>query len=134
MKPLVYIDARGRFIHLCAVCGKDAAFGHDIRLSKGELGTWYCAEHRPDKNEATPATAALSAPWPGPTSSSRCAHCGEPETRGNVLLPIGVRNHVWIHDLCIEAWRASRRVLKRDADSGDRVVATILESKEEEVK
>jgi hypothetical protein len=112
MTPLVYIDARGRFIHLCAVCGKDASFGHDVRLSEGGLGTWYCAEHRPKEDAAAPEAVpeAPCAPWPGPTSPSRCAHCGGLETRGNVLLPIGVNDHVWVHDLCREAWRASPHV------------------------
>jgi hypothetical protein len=35
----------------CAVCGKPAPFGFDVSLLKGKIGTWYCREHRPVKNE-----------------------------------------------------------------------------------
>jgi hypothetical protein len=39
--------------HLCAICGsKLAYFGVGVRLLKGQLGTWYCAEHRPEEGEA----------------------------------------------------------------------------------
>jgi hypothetical protein len=111
-------DEKGRFVHYCH-CGAWGSFGVEVSLREGKLGTWYCAEHRPKPVPVavpeTPAPKAApktppDAPWPGPTSPSRCAHCGKPEARGNVLLPIGVRDHVWLHDLCREAWRASRYV------------------------
>jgi hypothetical protein len=97
----------GPFVHYCH-CGAWGSFGVDVKLHKGEPGQWYCAEHYPyPMPKATPETPRL--PWPGPTSPSRCAHCSEPETRGNPLLPVGVKDHVWVHDLCLEAWRAARR-------------------------
>jgi hypothetical protein len=36
----------GHFIHYCH-CGRDASFGHDVHLSKGQFGVWYCMEHNP---------------------------------------------------------------------------------------
>jgi len=35
----------GHFIHYCA-CGKDAGFGIGYFPRKGEIGKWYCWEHR----------------------------------------------------------------------------------------
>lgn len=49
------------FLHLCEVCGADAAFGIEVhqrlalqKLAAGDvvtakrlLGKWYCREHRP---------------------------------------------------------------------------------------
>jgi hypothetical protein len=44
------------------------------------------------------------------TDPSRCARCGQPETPGGVLLPIGVgERHAWLHNECWEPWRADRR-------------------------
>ena len=37
--------------HFCW-CGKEAHFGFGVRLLKGRLGTWYCAEHRLEEGEA----------------------------------------------------------------------------------
>ena len=39
-------DKEDHFVHYCK-CGRDAGHGHDVRLAKGEFGTWYCAEHDP---------------------------------------------------------------------------------------
>jgi hypothetical protein len=36
----------GHFVHYCA-CGKWGDFGYDVHLLKGQLGKWYCREHRP---------------------------------------------------------------------------------------
>jgi hypothetical protein len=36
--------------HFCAECGRWAAFGFGVSLRKGQLGRWYCAEHRPDRS------------------------------------------------------------------------------------
>jgi hypothetical protein len=62
------------------------------------------------------ATEWLDAHWPGPTPASRCAHCGLPELHGgDPVLPIGVRDHVWIHRNCWEPWRAERRRTAQEA-------------------
>ena len=39
-------DAEDRFVHYCQ-CGREAGLGFGVRLAKGQLGTWYCAEHKP---------------------------------------------------------------------------------------
>jgi hypothetical protein len=39
-------DSEGRFVHYCH-CGKFGPFGVGYFPSKGQLGTWYCKEHRP---------------------------------------------------------------------------------------
>jgi hypothetical protein len=112
-KPsLVHIDARGRFIHHCQ-CGAEAGFGYGVDLRHGKLGTWFCAEHRPDKptERENPRDLALEnsvTEWrhhPA-TSPNHCAHCGKP---GGVLLPTGVDPYAWIHDTCHDPWRAARR-------------------------
>ena len=38
----------GVFLHFCCRCGRFAAFGYGVRLRAGELGRWYCGEHRPE--------------------------------------------------------------------------------------
>ena len=44
------------------------------------------------------------------TDPSRCAHCGQPETRDSVLLPIGAgARHAWLHSDCWAQWRERRR-------------------------
>lgn len=42
---------RGRLTHACNVCGADAYFGIGVNLRKGDLGLWYCMEHRPKREE-----------------------------------------------------------------------------------
>lgn len=37
------------FLHPCSVCGSVAPFGVGVRLTRGQLGRWFCAEHRPRK-------------------------------------------------------------------------------------
>jgi hypothetical protein len=37
----------GYLIHNCCVCGVEASFGYGVSLLKNQLGTWYCAQHRP---------------------------------------------------------------------------------------
>jgi hypothetical protein len=44
------------------------------------------------------------------TPPDRCAHCGQREEPGAILLPIGWGGrHTWLHNGCWEAWRARRR-------------------------
>jgi hypothetical protein len=38
----------GAFVHFCCRCGRFGAFGYGVRLRAGQLGRWYCGEHRPD--------------------------------------------------------------------------------------
>jgi len=41
-----YYDEQGHFLHPCNTCGnEDASNGYG--MLGGELGTWYCKEHRP---------------------------------------------------------------------------------------
>ena len=37
-------------MHFCP-CGQWGYFGYDVALLRGQLGTWYCAEHRPEEEE-----------------------------------------------------------------------------------
>jgi hypothetical protein len=43
------------------------------------------------------------------TDPSRCAHCRRAETPREVLLPIGVGPHSWLHPNCWTPWRERRR-------------------------
>ena len=39
-----YVD--GRFVHYCQ-CGEWGSHGVGVFLRRGQLGVWYCAEHKP---------------------------------------------------------------------------------------
>jgi hypothetical protein len=39
-----YVD--GRFVHYCQ-CGEWGAHGIGVFLRRGQLGVWFCAEHKP---------------------------------------------------------------------------------------
>jgi hypothetical protein len=55
-------------------------------------------------------TAWLDDTWPRPTDASRCAPCcGGELLNGDPLLPIGVRDDVWVHRNCWAPWLAERR-------------------------
>lgn len=43
------------FIHPCEApgCVRLGIFGYGVNLLRNRRGTWYCAAHRPDKQEAT---------------------------------------------------------------------------------
>lgn len=48
---LARIRSTGRVVilHDCCICGsRGAPFGYACDLLAGRLGTWYCAEHRPE--------------------------------------------------------------------------------------
>jgi ribosomal protein L24E len=34
-------------IHVCNVCGADAPYGVGVAVKDGDLGLWFCKEHRP---------------------------------------------------------------------------------------
>lgn len=42
----VGFDKDGHFLHYCH-CGAEASFGYGVSLLRGQLGTWYCRDHRP---------------------------------------------------------------------------------------
>ena len=53
-------DRRGRvaeencvLLHFCVECGRLGPFGVGVSLRRGQMGRWYCREHRPNK-KATP--------------------------------------------------------------------------------
>jgi DNA (cytosine-5)-methyltransferase 1 len=55
-------------------------------------------------------TEWLDDTWPGPMEASCCALCGGGKLwSGDPLLPIGVRDHVWVHRNCWAPWHAERR-------------------------
>jgi len=39
-------DADGNFVHYCPVCGAFGPYGVGYFPNKGELGKWFCREHR----------------------------------------------------------------------------------------
>jgi hypothetical protein len=39
-------ELNGAFLHFCCRCGRFGAFGYGVRLRAGQLGRWYCGEHR----------------------------------------------------------------------------------------
>jgi hypothetical protein len=53
-------------------------------------------------------TEFLNATHPD-TDPNRCAHCRRAETPGEVLLPIGVGPHSWLHSSCWAPWRERRK-------------------------
>jgi hypothetical protein len=34
-------------LHFCVECGRFGPYGYGVRLLAGQLGRWYCREHRP---------------------------------------------------------------------------------------
>jgi hypothetical protein len=40
-------ELEAAFLHFCVECGRFAAFGYGVHLKAGQLGRWYCGEHRP---------------------------------------------------------------------------------------
>jgi hypothetical protein len=47
------------FVHSC-YCGKWGFFGYDVALLMGRIGTWFCAEHRPDDEAGLEFAGALA--------------------------------------------------------------------------
>jgi hypothetical protein len=41
----------GVFLHFCVECGRFGPYGYGVRLRAGQLGRWYCREHRPQAHE-----------------------------------------------------------------------------------
>ena len=48
---LLSFERVGPFIHPCVVCGNWGAYGYGVHLREGRVGTWYCAEHRPEQGK-----------------------------------------------------------------------------------
>jgi len=46
-------ELEGAFLHFCVECGRFAPYGYSARLRAGQLGRWYCREHRPPGALAT---------------------------------------------------------------------------------
>jgi hypothetical protein len=45
----------GVLLHFCTECGRFGSFGYDVWLRAGQLGRWYCREHRSQEgDEARP--------------------------------------------------------------------------------
>jgi hypothetical protein len=42
-----YVD--GRFVHYCPECGEWGAHGIGVFLRRGQVGVWYCTEHKPKR-------------------------------------------------------------------------------------
>jgi hypothetical protein len=42
----------GALLHFCRECGRWGSYGYDVRLRTGQLGRWYCREHRPPSSRA----------------------------------------------------------------------------------
>ena len=42
-------ELNGVFLHFCVECGRFGPYGYGVRLRAGQLGRWYCREHRPQK-------------------------------------------------------------------------------------
>jgi hypothetical protein len=45
---------------------------------------------------------------PKSSPHDKCAHCGQPETGGAVILPFGTTTHVWLHGDCWRVWHSER--------------------------
>jgi hypothetical protein len=41
----------GALLHFCVECGRFGPYGYDVRLRAGQLGRWYCREHRPQERD-----------------------------------------------------------------------------------
>jgi hypothetical protein len=43
------VDENGVLLHFCVECGRSGPFGFGVSLRRGQLGRWYCRDHRPNK-------------------------------------------------------------------------------------
>jgi hypothetical protein len=43
------VEVSGAFLHFCRLCGRFGAFGYGVQLRAGQIGRWYCGEHRPGR-------------------------------------------------------------------------------------
>ena len=43
----------GLLLHFCVECGRFGTYGYGVRLREGQLGRWYCHEHRPQEHGET---------------------------------------------------------------------------------
>jgi hypothetical protein len=41
----------GALLHFCIECGRFGPYGYGVRLRAGQLGRWYCREHRPQEHD-----------------------------------------------------------------------------------
>jgi len=41
-------EMSGRLLHFCFDCGRFGPYGYGVRLRAGQLGQWFCSEHRPE--------------------------------------------------------------------------------------
>jgi hypothetical protein len=84
-------------LHYCLVCGAWGAFGTGVKLRAGQLGRWYCAEHRPQKHHASSQglkrdaiAAGYVQPWQPTYAKRRSKYASSNElTRPLVGLPPG---------------------------------------------
>lgn len=69
-----------------------------------------------NEDPAREVTTTINAdPAPSPSSATsdqtRCAHCGQGEHSGAMIVPFGTASagHVWLHSGCWREWYAERR-------------------------
>jgi hypothetical protein len=77
-------DKDGHFVHYCA-CGRWGDFGYGVRLLHGQLGTWYCREHRPVDDSTAPLPLPLPPP-PAPEPKVPAAVADDGEDRDLQML------------------------------------------------
>jgi hypothetical protein len=44
-------ESNGVFMHFCIQCGRFGPYGYGVSLRAGQLGRWYCGDHRPQEHE-----------------------------------------------------------------------------------
>jgi hypothetical protein len=44
-------ETGGVLLHFCIECGRFGPYGYGVRLRAGQLGRWYCHEHRPQETD-----------------------------------------------------------------------------------
>ena len=47
-------------LHFCVDCGRFGPYGYGVHLGAGQLGRWYCREHRPEDHEPARRSAGQS--------------------------------------------------------------------------
>jgi hypothetical protein len=43
------VEEGGALLHFCIQCGRFGSFGLGVSLRRGQMGRWYCREHRPQR-------------------------------------------------------------------------------------
>ena len=83
--------------------------GRATRTTTGSGAGQEAKEQKPGAHLETP-TDRTDRSGPDASDPTRCAHCGEGERSGAMIVPFGTEatGHTWLHSECWRAWYTKR--------------------------